>query len=1030
MGIAAIGAGVAGSLIAVAIERFVDNGREKLEDLNRWADISEDLDALETEFQRALRESVGEEIEGPDSHPIVEAVEAWDPIVHELYEIESAAPTPETVEESDHDRLLFESETEAVERVVQAWGRAAGVDLSADPTLERLLRKVVSEAYPRAFEYFIDWVGGEDLAAVFEMETLIEIQTRLNNLAAEYEEPKVYKSLDEFRRSLFGEHRYVPVAAEVESERRLDDVSTESLGDAREGILELLNDGVDAIKIYGEGGSGKSRLLAAVGEVIREEDERDVYYVTHPEEAIPPRLERDTVLFVDDVGRKDMDYFVRRAARSERTETNQEYTVQVVVAARSVYKQTVKEILNELPQLSTSTLQLESMDDSHVRRLLEDFEIDFDISTTDYIVETSRGNPFFVTLLGQLVEREGSPGAGMRQAFEKVVGRMVGADVAAVSESEEDARRAFNALAVWQTYEEPNDADLLADVAQTFENRIARREWLRERVREQYLERRGSNVTDAKYSLRHDVLADYLRFEILNRGTYRDYAEIALGSDAPEIAEGLVELMGSPLRPFYSSVINQIREHAEWLSEAVFEHGCSPPTIFETEARIALAFPQLVPEERLDELFENYEEPGKLYDSIIDLLSVFLEHARTNPEWTRSYDHWTDRLDEIHSTTDDRVKPFARSLFNSSKLHGGAGSLEKARSRLNRLEELHAEYPDEGIREILAKAQMDAANYLREMGELEEMETRIDRLEELHTEYPDQSIRELLAVALFNATKGYGEAGAFEKAEAHLSDLERLHAEYSDGPVRAELAGALNSEVASHAVVESFGLVEERLDRLEELHAEYPEGSVRTELAKALKNTVAYYGMAGSLEELEARLDRLKNLHAECPDEHVRIELAEALVHAVNYYGEAEIFEEVNAQLGHLEQVHSTHPDDPIHGPLVKALFNAVKRYGEAGELKEVEARIGRLREIADVNGNFDDFEDEEHFLEIVGGYVLGLSGNNEELAISLIDTLREVLNETRWVHFCGEMTLELDKRYTEGEIPIDTYQKLVTHLS
>lgn len=745
MGAAVAGKVVAG-LVAASLERAYDAGREKLEEASREADFSEDLDELETEFQRALETHIGDAVEGPESTSLVEVVETWDPLVHELYELEEASEDPEAFETDDHDHLLFREERTAIEMIVTAWGRAADVDLANDPTLERMLREAVAEAYADAFETFADEIAGSDLGDLFEIEALREIQQDLRELVSEYTEPKVYKTLDEFKNRLISQQEYVQVAAKRESASDMMDLGrhdehSESthVEDARAEALRLLDDGADVVRVYGEGGAGKSQLLASIGDVLQDRGDYDVYYITDAHDLKPADLDCDTVLFVDDAGRKEMDYFIRLASQSERVAANKEYTVKVVTAARSVYEEAVEEVINELPQVSAPTLRLDSLTDKQAHRLLDKFDLGDE--TAEEVVEMAQGNPFFLVLLGGIVgvaDDDELTVDNMKSALEKVVGRMVRTDIEEVGEYTEHVRRFLDALAVWQTYDEPADAEILEEIAPSFENRFERRDRLRALADDQYLDWQGEGTRNATYSLRHDVVADYLRFEILcEQGAYRDYSLEALDSKAPAIVEGLLDLTNSPLLRFYPETIEQVRDQLEWLANVVFEHDLAAPTIFATEARIALALPEQVPTERLHGLFEEYEQPNELIEPVVALIEVTSNRAEENEEWLDRFGNWVDRLAEIHAQSGDGIELLAKVLYNAVTVYGHAEEFEEMAERLAELHGLHEDYDEKPIRTRLAKALLTTIIYYLHNEELSAVDASLDRLDTLVTEHGD-----------------------------------------------------------------------------------------------------------------------------------------------------------------------------------------------------------------------------------------------------------------------------------------------------
>jgi cell fate (sporulation/competence/biofilm development) regulator YmcA (YheA/YmcA/DUF963 family) len=945
--------GVAINLVAGKIRRAGGAARDRLRQVNQSADFSTDLDAIETEFQRALVSSLDDLPDDDRFDALRDAAESWDPVVHELYGLEGSAPDVESMLAGEHDRLLFGSEREAIDSIIEAWTTVAGVDLADEPELEQDLRRVVASAYRDAITEFIDRISGTELADVFKLEALREVQQTLLRIDRENRRSKIYKSIAEFKRKFLREQPYVPVPAELETEERSvglgSETETESVEDAKETALSLLRDGVDAIHVFGDGGAGKSQLLASLGEELQ--SEREVYYVTDPVDEYPPPLSDDAVLFVDDAGRKDMSYFIRLAEESNRITANQQYDVQVVTAERSVYKQSVGKLLREYVGLRTPTLRLQSMDEEGLRELLADFGIGEE--AVEWIAGHARGNPFFATLLGKLVLEGGDVQSDMTKAFENVVAEMVETDIEAFDSSDQSVRRFLDALSIWSEYEEPEDAEVLAGVVGSLRDGIDRGKMLDELVETNYVEYAGDDEfgREGSYSFRYDVVADYLRFESVAAGArYRDFVgRGVVEAKAPGVVRGLLDLVSSPVRPFYSEKeIEQALEHLDWLAEKTFEYDLSTPALLEAQSLIAFVRPRMLNHEELLERGSEYESKEELLVPVALLVQVSSDRAEDNLEWTERFFQYLDLLGDVQNATDEATAPLAGGLVNAINYYGEAGKLKNVETRLEQLDRLADDHDDPAIRTELAKGLFNAINHYGEASKLKNVETRLEQLETLADDHDNPAIRTNLAEGLFNAIYYYGEAEDFEKVETGLEQLNTLANDHGNPAIRTELARGLVNAIKYYGEAEKFEKAETRLEQLDRLADDHDDPAIRTELAEGLFNAIYYYGGAGNLEEVEKQLEKLDTLADNSDDSAIRERLAEGLVNAIKNYGEAGKFEKAETLLEDLESLTDDQDDPAIRTELARGLVNAIANYGEAGNLEEIEMRLEQLEKLAD----------------------------------------------------------------------------------
>lgn len=592
-----------------------------------------------------------------------------------------------------------------------------------------------------------------ELEAVAEDHRVVleNLQYRLRE-ARTVTEPDPYESVEEFAGELFSQQEYVQVRADYET----DDFTTRSatlpvepndgvVPDARQAVVRLLADGVRTVRVHGEGGIGKSQLLASVARELP--DEYDTQFVTEPVREVPPEIDGDTVLFVDDAGRKEMDYFLRLAEPRNRPEETREYDLQVVVAARSVYADAVEARTDEVGGRSPK-LTLRPLTEERAREIFGRFGIEDERAGEFH--DVAGGNPFFTVLLGEAAGEGEEDPPDIKSSFRRVVRDMVDTDLQQVGESVEDVRSLLDVTAAMGTYEEPADKAALAYFADVFETDGKRHDRLAALVSEGYLTGSTEPWNGGSYSIRYDPVADYLLFRVLqdDANGYERYVREVLEQKASDVAGVLVGLTNSPLLRLYPEQVEAIAEQISWLSERVFELDVPTAELFRTQAVLSLPAPGVVDHELLAEEFDTGAELVGPIASLTERYSRLVERDEDLIEVTNQYYGW---LDDLEAETDTAVEP-------------------------------------------LASVSVNVINRYGEVGSLEEMERKLQRLEQLHDTHPDQPVRTELAKGLFNATKAYGEAGELEEIEATITRMHRVSTEWGDlGGITQKHPDALES---------------------------------------------------------------------------------------------------------------------------------------------------------------------------------------------------------------------------------------------
>lgn len=978
------------SVLAANLDRSYDWLHEEINELNREADYSVDLDTVETEFQRALQDQIDKKVGEHIGDSLSEAIDSWDLFVHELYELESASGTVEEIESSEHDWLAVKTEKEAVDRIVDTWIQLA--ERGRDESIPRQpVRSVVIEAYNESINQFHKEIAGTDLADEALLGSIEDLRERLASLADDYSEANVYKSRKEFERlsTLFDRQPdYVPVSAERETINIEPENDTVKVDDAKEELLRLLDDGIDLISVSGEGGTGKSRLLAAAGKDLENRDNCDVYYVTSPIEKKALPLDRDTVLFVDDFGRKDMEYFLRKAVPEERNQSKRDHSVQVVIATRSVYDEKLETIVNGLGTIDKRTLWLATLDEANVAELIEHYGLDED--TVDRIVDRSDGNPFFALLLAKLATKRGDDRLTIKDALANVIGEMTSseADLDQVAEidSANAVERWLEGLALWQYYVEPDDEALITKHVPEFESPSARRRQLDALTNNGYLDRTNKPKDGGfEYSHRYDVLADYLRFEVIERDLYFPYLQgNALSKKAPAIAQGIVDLHASPLSRLYADMNEEIEGLVEWLAEEILEADHPLHRVLEAERHLMRVAPEHVP---LDELLNRIDptyQPDALGDAVATFTAATFEHIDKlenisqvdkwlacanrihdeggidngkyaqllahatvqygNIKQLQEVEHVVEMLRELPEST--APVQIAFGLSNATTIYGRAKHFSKLEGVLSEIRKLYNNYPELNIQLPLATGLTNAAAGYGGLGLFEKSESALSELRELHEENPENQVRKHLAMALANAVADYGEAKRFEDVEKMLSKFRQLHDNYPKATVREEFAIGLYNATRSFGEARNFDDMEAVLTELEELHEEYQETAIREEFADGLSDAAGHYGEMGRVDDVKEKVMKLRKLHSEYPEGEIRGKLAEGLLNMLVCYESTSCWAELEDVLSDLRKLHERYPEAEVRKPLMIGLVKEVGRLCVANQWGEVEAILTELHEL------------------------------------------------------------------------------------
>ncbi|MFB6080332.1 MAG: hypothetical protein ABEJ81_04980 [Haloferacaceae archaeon] len=870
------------------------------------------------------------------------------------------------------------------------------------------------------------------------------------------------ETLDAFEATLRARPAYVPPAYEVSdapgaaaggrSARR----DVEGGPDALAGLLDVLAEEDDAVVVVaGEGGVGKSRLLAELGRAVEKgtvrEGDRDengpdgpaVRYVRPSRVERPPPIDGDTLLFLDDAGR------LAHPERFLALPTGTDHTVQVVAAVRPIHRRALAAgaLPDEIPRYDVSLEPLDA--DRTVDLLAEDCAPE----RARAVHEATGGNPALARrLAADGTATGGAPPEGEDGANEAVTDALDAAVEAACADCAADvetARALLRAVAVLGAHApgaEGESGGLPVD------DPADRRRILSELSDAGLLaavERAGRE--GPAFVHRSSVVAEHCRSRALADGSTGDAALLdrRLGTDAVGIARGLVELRGSPLVRAdvldAATVAERTRSLLEEVAGGVLDADAPLADALRVGALVDLVAPDAVPHAELvaqcgagdpttaGSLYRlaarTYRHAAATATDEYDLSvppSALFAHART----------WLDRLNGLAIDRPDDATlqhRLAQALRSAAADERAAGNAEGARTCLDRLDVLADDTPGvDAVQVAFALALGDATGAAGEAGRVDDLDPHLDRLATLADEHADAGgVRRAVAVALVNATGHEGGAGRVEVLETRLDRVAALADGHPDDAVlQHRLAQALLNVTSAEADAGRFTELDPHLDRLDALAADHPgSAEIRHRFAQALLSAVDHEARAGRFDDLEPHLDRLDALAADHPGhDGIQRRLAQALLAVVDNEAEAGRDGELAARLDRLAALAHDHPDNgAVQVPATGGCLIALRRLAEAGQFEAVAGAVETLGTLARrpqglvVGAKGTDVAE----LAAETGERL-LRAGRIDLFETFADALADGLSGGRWRSVSSDLFMTADSLVGEGVLSMDAYTRVV----
>lgn len=377
------------------LESGTSKGYEDLKDWLREREFSEDVDAISTEFNRELRDSIQEATRGRN---------------HELYQVAQRWDADGIAQELDSRHAFIESKEDAVDHIVEAIQSGTKTDLSEDS--KRQLRGIIGDVYSDVMTDFKTRLSDSGLADEFQLEFDREIIRQIDDII-------------DFLDDLGPRRRYQLYNVSSERQKAISEI----LGPEQTEFVERpeINDfELGRTLVIGPANSGKTRLL---GELVSRIPSSRVDHIIIPnrEMSIPQdtigafnrtTFDGDVLLVWDDIhsiNPEENNIVVRKLVRElDSILEEQGLSLYILMTARSGNLDDLPDSVDPQDGLwaEFNTITLRELDNETLTRIAEGlsryFSVPMSDSVRDELISRAKGTPSAPGYIGAVIRSTGS----------------------------------------------------------------------------------------------------------------------------------------------------------------------------------------------------------------------------------------------------------------------------------------------------------------------------------------------------------------------------------------------------------------------------------------------------------------------------------------------------------------------------------------------------------------------------------------------------------------------------------------------